>query len=416
MREACVQITTPPTDGRVASSDIDLASITLYTDGDPHLAWLTLRRDQPVFWNERPGGGGFWAVTRYADVRRVLRDHKDFTSERGTALSMIGVRDPAAGKMMHATDPPCHQHIRRPLEQPFAARQVSGYAPMARRLAHEALAPARDEATWDVAASLTRLPVAVMAKLMGLPDSDVDLLLRAAYASVAPDDPHYRRGSKHQTIQWSHATIVDYFTHLVRDRRRSQTSDVLAHLITMDVSGRVLTEEEAVLNCYSLLVGGVVTTAQAATTALIALTEQGGGEGRWPTTTPTSSLVEEALRWSSPAMHFMRYARRDVVIGNTKVTAGEPVTAWIISANRDETVFDRPYAFLPDRHPNRHIAFGTGAHRCVGRHLAKLVLRETFDELAATVKTFELVAPPVHLASNLIAGVIALPIRTNPRG
>lgn len=116
--------------------------------------------------------------------------------------------------------------------------------------------------TWDAAAALTRLPVAAVARLMGLPDADVDLLLRAAYASVAPNDPHYRTGSPHQTLRWSHSTIVDYFTGKVRARRKQPVSDLLSHLATMDVAGRRLSEEEVILNCYSLLVGGVVTTAQ----------------------------------------------------------------------------------------------------------------------------------------------------------
>jgi cytochrome P450 len=97
------------------------------------------------------------------------------------------------------------------------------------------------------------------------------------------------------------------------------------------------------------------------------------------------------------------------------IRAGEAVTAWIASANRDETAFDQPFVFSADRRPNRHIAFGSGPHRCVGAPLARLMLRLIFDELAANIECFELAGPPSHLISNQIAGMTSLPIRVNPR-
>jgi cytochrome P450 len=408
-----VRITTPDPGTRVDLEQIDLSATALYTDGDAQLAWQTLRTERPVWWNESPAVGGFWAVTRYRDVRAVLRDHENFTSERGTALDMIGAPDPAARRMMHATDPPCHQAFRRPLEQPLTAPRVPEYAALTKTLVHDALAPARRPGGWDAAAHLSRLPVMVMTRLMALPDADADVLLHAAYASVAPTDAHYRVGSTIRTLQWAHSTLVDYFNHRVRERQGSPGSDLLSHLVTMTVAGRPLTGEEAVLNCYSLLVGGVVTTAQVALATLIALAEEGGGHGRWPSA-DGHDLVEESLRWSSPTTHFLRHARRDVTLHDTVIRAGDPVAAWIGSANRDETTFERPYSFEPGRRPNRHLAFGTGAHRCVGRHLARLVLREVFAVLTATVESFELTGPPVHLASTLVAGVTRLPIRTIP--
>jgi len=409
-----VRITTPPPGARADLERISLSEPALYTHGEAHLAWRTLRTERPVWWSELPGGGGFWSVTRYPDVRRVLRDHASFTSERGTALDLIGVPDPAAGRMMHATDPPRHQAVRRPLEQPLLAHRVPGYATTARALVREALAPAAGSGSWDAAVALGRLPAAVMVRLMALPDADADQLCRAAYASVAPTDANYRTGSVARTLQWSHSTIVDYFAARARERARAPGPDLLSHLVGLTVAGRPLTEEEVVLNCYSLLVGGVVTTAQVALATLVAVVERGPGPADWPSHVEPAAMVEEALRWSSPTTHFLRHAHQDVTIHGTTIHAGEPVAAWIASANRDEALFDRPYSFDPDRRPNRHLAFGTGVHRCVGRQLARLVLRELFTALAATVDRVELAGPPVHLASNLIAGVTSLPVRTTP--
>jgi cytochrome P450 len=212
------------------------------------------------------------------------------------------------------------------------------------------------------------------------------------------------------TLLYAHHQIVDYFTHAVRERRTALGGDLLSHLMTMEVAQRRLTEEEVVVNCYSLLLGAAVTTSQAITATLIALSEQGGGEGRWLQDAPTSHAIEEALRWSSPTMHFMRYAVRDVELDGVRIPAGDAVVAWIASANRDEKVFADPYEFRPTRAPNKHIAFGSGAHRCIGHPLARLTLRIVFEEFFAKLERFELAGPPVHLVSNAAAGVVSAPM------
>jgi cytochrome P450 len=406
-----VRITTPTADARIDLSGIDLFDATLYTSGDAHLAWQTLRAQAPVFWNPRPTGPGFWAVTRRADVRRVLRDHEEFTSERGTVLWMLGIPDPASGKMMAVTDPPRHKQIRAPLSRPLAQQAMPSYADGIRRVVREIVAPAWDSEEWDAAGAFARLPVASIALLMGLPDEDIERLLLWTYASIAPLDPHFSRGPMNATLLWAHHEIMDYFAHRVRERRAEPAPDLLSHLLTIEVRGRQLADDEVLVNCYSLLLGAAVTTSQAITASLIGLAEQGGGVGRWSPETDIAGAVEESLRWSSPTMHFMRYAQRDVVLNDVKISEGDAVAAWIASANRDETVFDRPYVFDPTRTPNRHIAFGNGPHRCVGQNLARLTLRVVFEEFFSKLATFELAAPPVHLVSNAAGGVVSAPMR-----
>jgi cytochrome P450 len=125
--------------------------------------------------------------------------------------------------------------------------------------------------------------------------------------------------------------------------------------------------------------------------------------------------AEEGLRWSSPALHFMRRARGDIELHGEKIRAGDAVTAWIASANRDETVFEEPFAFRLDRSPNRHMTFGTGPHLCLGTHIARLMLQVAFEELIAAIDSFELAGEPSHLASNEFAGVVSLPLRVKLR-
>jgi cytochrome P450 len=408
-------MTAPQPQARVNLDEIDLADTALYTTGDAHLAWQTLRAERPVFWQQRSRGPGFWAVTRRADVRRVLREHEFFSSERGTALCMLGADDPSAGKMMHATDPPRHRCLREQLGRPLATHAVPAYASDVQSLVRQAIALARDAEVWDAAAAFTRVPIAVAARLMGLPEADIDSLLRLSYASLAPLDPRYRFGSERVTLRRAHHEIMRYFAAHISQHRAGPGTSLIDHLTGIEIDGRRLTHEELLLNCLSLILGAVVTTSQAVSATLITLAEQGGGEGRWGTGTPVPAAVEEALRWSSPTTHFMRHARRDVEMHGVRIRAGEPVTAWIASANRDEQAFGRPYVLDLARSPNRHIAFGSGAHRCIGAPLARLMLRTAFAELFANIECFELAGAPEHLVSNEIAGVVSLPLRVRPR-
>lgn len=410
-----MRISSPSPGSRVPLDEIDLVDIDLYTSGDAHLAWQTLRAESPVFWHEREGGEGFWAVTRQADVRRVLAEYETFTSESGTAIAMLDAPDPAAGRMMQSTDPPRHRQFRQQIGRHFSAHALAALTERIRSFVKTAIGPAADGEIWDAAESFARLPMAVAALMMGLPDKDVDPLLRLAYASLAPHDPRYRSGSEKTTAVLAHYDIIKYFSIYIPKRRECPSTDLISHLLSVNVDDRLLTDEEILLNCLSLLLGAVVTTSHAINATLIALAEQNGGEGRWPDAMPVRAAVEEALRWSSPVTHFMRRARRDVEMHDQRIRAGDAVTAWIASANRDETVFDRPYALDFKRSPNRHVAFGYGSHRCLGNNLARLMLQESFEQLVADIESFELAGTPCHLASNEIAGLVSVPLRIKRR-
>ncbi len=410
-----MKISRPYADARVPLGKIDLTNISLYTNGDAHLVWQTLRAERPAFWQARSAGEGFWAVTRHADVRRVLAEYETFTSERGTAIAMLDASDPAAGRMMQSTDPPRHQQFRQQITKRFSAHALTALSDQIRLFVREAIAPALDSQLWDVAESFSRLPMTVAAVMMGLPKKDIDPLMRLAYASLAPHDPRYRSGPESTASNFAHYDIIKYFSEHVTRRRENPSGDLISHLLTVRVDDRFLAEEEVLLNCLSLLLGAVVTTSHAINTTFIALVEQNGGEGHWPAAVPSRAAVEEALRWSSPVTHFMRRARRDVEMHGERIRAGEAVTAWIASANRDEAVFDSPYALDFGRSPNHHVTFGYGSHRCIGNHLARLMIQESFGQLSDIIESFEFTSAPCHLASNEIAGVVSLPLRVKLR-
>jgi cytochrome P450 len=409
-----MRIATPPVDARAPLDEVDLASVDLYTTGDAHLVWQTLRAERPLFWQDRRDGEGFWAVTRWADVRRVLGEHETFSSENGTAIEMLDAPDPAAGLMMQATNPPGHTQFRAQLRKPYSARAVAKYRQQIRSIIRTAIAPTLNNDIWDAADAFRRMPMAVGAMFMGLPESDIDQLLQLAYAALAPRDKRYSDGTPHAALS-AHCDLIEYFIRIIAKRRANSSADVIGILIAMEIDGRPLTDQEIWLNCLSLLLGAVVTTSQAISATLIALAEQNGGEGHWEDDTPVHLAVEESLRWASPVTHFMRRARRDIELHGETVRAGDAITAWIGSANRDESVFDRPFMLDLGRTPNRHVAFGSGPHLCLGNQTARLMLRESFEELIAVIESYELAGAPSHLVSNEIAGVVSLPLRVQLR-
>ena len=180
----------------------------------------------------------------------------------------------------------------------------------------------------------------------------------------------------------------------------------------MSVDEDPLTEHQIMLNCYALLLGANVTTRHVIST-MVAMMAEHPDQFRQVRDNPElrASCVQEVLRWSSPASHFMRYAVRDVELHGRTIRAGEPVSVWLGSANRDERVFRDPWSFDVTRRGNRHVAFGSGPHYCIGAGLATLAVTAFLDHLVNLVDEVELAGEVRHLASNFVAGYKSMPVR-----
>jgi cytochrome P450 len=184
---------------------------------------------------------------------------------------------------------------------------------------------------------------------------------------------------------------------------------------TMEVDGARLSEEDAVLNCVSLIAAGVDTTRLSAAGGLHALLEH---PEQWELLRADSSLlpltVEEILRWTSPVVHLYRTATSDMEIAGRQIGRGDCVVVWIPSLNRDESVFPDPDTFVASRTPNRHIGFGVGEHLCIGAALARLELRALFAEIMKGWGEVELTGAARRLHSILVHGVDYLPVKVSP--
>jgi cytochrome P450 len=187
----------------------------------------------------------------------------------------------------------------------------------------------------------------------------------------------------------------------------------VSQLIATDIDGRPATDEEVLVNCYAVIMGANPTVPQAAAQLIVLLA---GRPDLWQRLRAEPALVgpmvEETLRWASPVNHLLRRTTQEVQLGDETVPAGGLVAAWLGSANRDEEVFDEPFRFDPDRAVNPHVAFGVGAHRCVGNSTATLGLHILLEEMATTIGTIELDGEVSHLRSNFLNGVTGLPVVT----
>lgn len=393
---------------------VDLFDLDLYTSGDPHPIWDVMRAKAPLHRQVLPDGREFWSVTRYEDVRRVLSDHKEFTSERGTVPTHLGEDDAAAGVLMTSTDPPRHTEVRRPLGSKLTARAVKSWEDRIRGTIVRFLEPALDGEVFDLAEKALLLPAMVTGPLLGIPEKDWEELVQLTAMVTAPSDPHFLVGNEAATLAISHHELVTYVREWVRTRRATGGEDdsLLQHLMSVRPGGAPLTDEEIALDGYSILLGANVTTPHTVSgtvQALIERPEQFEKAQADPSLVP--NLVEEGLRWTSAACNFMRYAVNDTRIGGGTIPARGAVVAWIGSANRDESQFPDPHQFdITRSNAKRQAAFGFGPHFCIGAPLARMTLRVFFEELLQRFGSIDLAGEPQHLRSYFIAGMTHLPI------
>ncbi|GGZ23524.1 cytochrome P450 [Streptomyces avidinii] len=385
---------------------INLVDPGLYSHGDPFVQWRWLRANDPVYWHPPTELPGFWALTRYEDVRTAYRDAETFSSAQGILLRPADHgADPGGGRTLALTDAPRHRQLRGLVDEWFAVRSVRALehemTDITRRIVDKALEQGSCDFVTDVAA---RVPLYVICKMMGVPESDWEHLYDLTSQAFAAGDPLERR--------FAHLNILGYFEELQAEKAARPGDDLVSVLATGTVDGERLSPDDVILNCDNLLVGGTENTRIAAAGGMLAFLEH---PDQWqllvdePTLLP--SAVEEVMRWTSTATHILRTATRKTEIHGRTIEAGDRVVFWLPSANRDETVFDSPDSFVIARKPNRHLALGFGEHFCLGSMLARVELRLLYGELLDRNVRVELDGAPTLLDSIVVNGPAKLPVK-----
>jgi len=396
---------------------VDLSSGESFRDGFPHEFLTWLRQNDPVHWHEptekTPDGEGFWVVSRHADVMSVLRDPAVFSSDRAGGLRErggTGLKDErSAGSMLNMTDEPQHYRLRSLVNRGFTPRAVAELEDELRARTWRLLDDV-DPSSFDAVHGFAReLPAQAICLVLGVPESDRRDLLDALDAGIEADSPSIVSSDATRTIR-------EYALGLIEQKRKSPDAGIMSTIVNARLDdGSELTDRELTAFFALLFPAGAETTRSAIAGAMLAFAQFPAEYDRLrlhPDLIYTA--VDEIVRWTTPSVYKRRTASRDVELGARTIRAGDKVTVWEMSANRDGDVFDDPFVFDVGRKPNPHVGFGFGIHYCLGASLARLEMRVALEELTRRFATFEPAGPHVWTPNNRLFGLKHLPLSATP--
>jgi cytochrome P450 len=399
----------------VSVDAVDLNNPDHFVPGVPHEHFRCLRQTAPVSYTPRPDGGGFWSVTRHADIELVEADPARFTSTAGLNIIPLpqAVVDAMSGQMLIWNDPPRHTLLRRIISKGFTPRRVELLESRVREMARDCIDAVIERGECDLVEVAAYLPVEVIAELLGVPESDRGTLFSWTTAIFGVEDPDC---SDPASFSMAMMQMFSYARRLASRRRIEPSDDIFSAIATAEVDGEQLTEIELGVFFLLLATAGNETTRTLLLQSLLALIEHPGALAELRADHRLlPNAIEEMLRWSSPVHCFGRTTTEAVELGGQQIAAGEQVIIWYASGNRDEAVFTDPMCFDIHRdNARRHLAFGTGPHFCLGASLARLEAKVFFEEFLPRVTNIELTAPPTRLRSNFTNGIKRMPIRFTP--
>jgi cytochrome P450 len=391
---------------------------------DPYALYERGRREFPVF--EHVGlPFPLVSVFRYADVQAVLREaalfSSDFAAGRNLPPEVQTLADQAPPSMI-GMDPPDHTRLRSLVNKAFTPRIVRQLEPRLREVAHGLLDAALAQREVDLVQALTYpLPVTAIAEIIGVPAADRAQFKIWSDQAVATLGTAFFAPPTLEQMQRQLALREEmqrYFVPLAEARRGEPQDDLLTGLVRVEHEGSKLDHGEMLAMLVLLLVAGNETTTTLIGNAVLALLDHPGELKRLrddPALVP--SAIDEVLRFESPVQFDPRRAARDTEIAGVPIAENTLVLNWLGSANRDESVFDRPDAFDIVRERNPHLAFGYGAHHCLGHNLARLEASVALEVLLARTASFERTGRdplPLH-PSPVFKAVTTLPLRLEPR-
>lgn len=391
--------------------DLDLADPRLHAERDLRDVWRYLRAERPFHRQPRRGDQpGFWVLTRYADAMAVYKDKEHFTTERGNALAtLLTGGDPASGTMLAVTDGVRHNQIRNILLRAFSPRMLADIRQAVRQTVDDLLVAAVEKGDGDFVRDVSaNVPLGAICDLMAVPRADRHYLLGLTSHAWSSDEADARP----EDAWTAKSEILLYFSDLARTRRGKDHDDVVTLLANSRIDGDRLDDAELMANCYGLMIGGDETGRHAISGGVQALIEhpdQWRALKRGAVDLPTAA--DEILRWTVPSLHGGRAATGDVVVNGQPVAAGDFVSVWICSANRDPEAFPDPDRLDLARTPNRHLTFAYGAHFCLGHYLARIELEAVLDGLRRLVGSMTQTGPERWIYSSILHGMSSLPIR-----
>lgn len=372
----------------------------------PAFAWM--RDEAPAYFDE---SAGVWGVTRYADVKEISKDPETFSNAGGIRP------DSDALPMMIDFDAPEHVRRRRLVSEGFTPKRIRESEAGVRAICDGIIDGICEQGTADFVRDIAApLPMIVIGDMLGVAPEDRDDLLRWSddmVKALGSPDPTAMDGAAVAAMEYA-----EYITAVVEQRRRDgQRDDLVGTLVHAEIDGDRLDESSLIYETLLILIGGDETTRHVLSGGMYELLTHAdqyallvGERDRLPL------AVEEMLRWVSPIKNMARTATRDVELHGETIAKGQKLLLLYPSANRDERKFDEPERFDVTRTPNDHMAFGFGAHFCLGNRLARLELATMFDRLFERLPDLALatdVEPPQREA-NFVSGYESMPVTFTP--
>jgi cytochrome P450 len=404
--------------------NFDLTDLALFEKGFPHHVFTWLRREAPVYWHEptshTPDGEGFWVVSRHTDALRVLLDPVAFSSVTGGNRPHGGsfLQDTAfAGVMLNMMDPPRHDRIRALVNKGFTPRRIANLEAELRRRSRAILSDAAERGRCDFVIDVAReLPLQAICMLLGVPQEARTQL--CDWMDFALEHAGRELFETKDAVRAANQGIQRYGAELIAEKRVAPGDDMLSVVIHAELPGDEppsLTDGELLMFFFLLFVAGSETTRKAIAGGLQALLDTGEWQRLQREPEAISVAVEEIVRWTTPSVYKRRTLTRDTELAGHRLRAGDKLTFWEMSANRDEAVFEHPFRFDIGRDPNPHLGFGHGVHYCLGANLARLEIRVMLEELLAAGYGIEITGDPVWTRDNRLFGLKHLPVQIAAR-
>ncbi len=387
---------------------------------DPYTGFAELRETQPV--NLTPDGS--WRLSRYADIQRLLRDVPAGVRRRDGLIPGQTEEIPGAGLFMLVQDPPSHTRLRKLVKKAFTPRAVSAWSPRIEALCEELVDRVADAGRMDLVSDLALpVPATLICELLGVPVED-----QAQFTQWTADATHGLvtiRGSGDESMEARVAeagmALTGYFDALIKERRADPREDLLSVLISAEEEGDKLSPLELLSQSIGLLIAGFETTIGLIANGLTTLIRHEAEQERLRRAPELiDSAVEECLRFSGPILATVRCLHDDVEFGGYVIPADTEVLAVLAAANRDPRVYTDPERFDVARYSGAspaapHLAFGGGAHFCLGAHLARLETRHAIGTLIQRVHRMELEHESTEWGRSLFRVPARVPVRFERR-
>ena len=388
-----------------------------------HSQFTWLRKNDPIRRMSPQGFDPFWSITRYNDIIEIEGNKLVFINDPRPILAprmLLETLQYLSGRKhlvrsLITMDSPDHIKYRTITQGWFMRGNLRRVEARVKELATTYVNRlgelggecdfVQDIAIW--------YPLRVIMSILGIPEEDEPLMMKLTQEIFGSSDPDNRRSFEWQSLMDVVADFDNYFIELTQKRRANPTDDVASLIANAKLDGEPLPQHQT--NGYYIIIStaGHDTTSSSTAGGLLALIDnpdemqklRHDPAGLMPT------AINEMIRWVTPVRQFMRTAKTDCTVSGTEIKGGESCVLWYPSANRDEAIFNEPFKFRVARNQPKHLAFGHGAHVCLGQHLARMEMSAFFHEFLDRVQHVELNGKPQYTQSVFVGGLKSLPIR-----